>query len=222
MVPQSQGAACRSPRPQGAPLIATTFAEALRLTPTTDNGIGCALASGPDGAQIVPVNSYAGTARGICLRAFRESIGLTMGSASRVLGISVADMSGLETGRLTLDSATWARAEVALAVAAGPGWSGERADQRLRNALSWVAPSTGFARRYDFASTNVDHAAELQIHTVKRGALFCLAGWLAIEAGKPDEAVALAHRGIVPDIGPMPSWLAEGLLAVIGATVGNQ
>jgi hypothetical protein len=188
-------------------MIATTFAESLRPV-TAINGV------------------YPPSPRGEYLLAFREALGPTTGSAHRVLDIGLAAYSGLEAGRLVFaDRATWARVELALCDTAGAGWCGWVAHEKVWiaarevGAVSWARDTTVGALDFLKASQRVTFAAALQHQTVKSGILYRLAAALALEAGEPEEAVRLARLGIVPDIGPMPPWLSDGLLAVVDATV---
>ena len=172
-----------------------------------------------------PVYDFARTPRGTYLRAFRETLGLTMGSASRVLGLTVYELSGLEVGTHLLSSrAAWTRAEVELVLAAGEGWSGEAAGQLLRHAHATLLAGGGTieARLGACAAAKnyVALAACQQIHTVKRGMLYALAGWIAIEADQAEDARYIAETGLsyARCVGDMPSWLKVGLDAVADAT----
>lgn len=189
------------------------FSDQVRPVPPLDDGVSRVLGLSS------PALTYPRSPRGEYLRCFRETLGLTMGSAYRVLDVGLHAYTGLEGGASVFaDRVTWALAELSLVVAAGPGWSGELADSWLRFAIPWrplVRDGVIDTHAFSEASRYVAAAAALQIHTIKRGILYRLAAALTLEAGQGDSAAALAREGLVGDIGPMPPWLDVGLRAVI-------
>lgn len=166
------------------------------------------------------------TSRGEYLRDVRRALDIHMENGAKILKIGIADFSGLEMGRLVfIDASTWARVELALISAVAPGWCGENASMRIDSAACGVNALAnrrkGPPEPFDFgeAAEDLEAAAFKQIHTVKRGILYRLAGALALEAGEYGEAVKFALVGldVTGSIGPMPPWLAAGLQAVLVA-----
>lgn len=179
---------------------------------------------------VSPVDgTYPPSPRGVYLRSVREAVGVTSHSAHRVLDTGLHSYLAIEAGRMDFtDRLTWIRAELALLMAAGPGWAGEDADHHLRGAAYLIGRSyfpSCYARSHKLTQswTQVDLAAKTQIHTLKRGILYRLAGELALEAGPADAegATFLAENGLSdrtptgPRVGPMAPWLTAGLQAVL-------
>lgn len=202
-----------------------TFTDHVRQVKPLDDGIVRIL-----GISSPPL-TYPRSPRGQYLRAFREALGLTMNSAHKVLDVGLAAYTGLESGSCVFtDRTTWARAELALIAAAGPGWCGIQLHDyvawvlhRLKMLPTWKAHLMSTEAEVGLvASLGLRDFAACQIHTVKRGILYRLAGALALEVGDTGDAVRLARAGfnIGGDaIGSRPEWLETGLQMLIAEAV---
>ena len=194
-----------------------TFSDQVRPVPPLDDGVIRILGISS------PALTYPRSPRGQYLRCLREALGLTVNSAHKVLDIGLAAYTGLERGSCVFtDRATWARAELVLIAAAGPGWSGERADGWIRLALMYRTP-TGNDSAANVKRWFIIDAAAVQIHTVKRGVLYRLAADFALAAEETDEAARLAYAGLTGDtIGPRPEWLETALQMLISDAVKTR
>lgn len=200
------------------------FKSSLLPAPRTDNGVGCGLACGPEGSQIVPVYTHALAPRGDYLRALRRALDMNLENGARVLKIGIAEFSGLETGSFIFaEASTWARVELALINSQGPAWCGWVATDKvwiaatLVVAVEWSRSTPVVSLDFYEAAKNIEFAAALQRQTLKRGILYRLAGELAIKAGQCGDAVGFAQTGLDAgdSIGILPPWLTEGLRSVI-------